>query len=383
MKNFKHPPIPLLAIKECELSPDSGLPRWLPGLYEQAGNANIFLSPSWVKTWLGIYGHDFEIREISWWHEDNCVAGVLLLFRQAKRGPFPIRLAILNTAGEADENAPFIEYNNVLCLDGYEDHVACSLSRYLTQQSWDQLYLAGYCESSVIARLKNYILPGAWDSIGKNGPYIDLTAINEGGLDMYFSSNTRTQIRRSIKIYEKRGTLRVEAASNLEECFIFLDALAELHRAAWERREQPGGFRSERFILFHKSLIQELWPEHSVELLRISSGNDVIGYIYNYLSENKVYFYQSGFAHEEDSKIKPGMVTHYLAASDYLSRGFCEYDFMAGEARYKKSLAKSCRTLHWSWVDRDNARMKLINLARNIVRYLRDGGSGNRKRIDS
>lgn len=360
-----------IVLSEEAFRPDSGPPAWWPELYGTVRAASIFLSPQWVETWLEIYGRDYTGRQLSWWLGDVCIAGVMLLSRRAKLGPFPIRLTILNTAGEIDENAPFIEYNDVLCQPGHEGIVADALASYLAQQPWDQLCLAGYTESSLFAQLQSRALPGNWDSMGKNSPYIDLASLGEGGLDKYFSSNTRSQIRRSIKLYEERGALRIDVAQNLDESLQYLDALAVLHRAAWVRRGQPGGFRSPRFIQFHKTLIARLLPLGKAELLRVSAGEQTVGYIYNFLNEGKVHFYQSGFAYEEDSKIKPGLVTHYLAAQDYWKRGFIEYDFMAGDARYKKSLAKSSRTLYWTWVDRSNTRMKFINLARKAKHVFR------------
>jgi hypothetical protein len=371
-----------LAFKEELFSPDAGLPVWWAALYERVKNPSIFLSPQWVQAWLEIYGADFKGKVLSWWFDDLCVAGGLLLFRPAKRGPFPIRFAILNTAGEIDENAPFIEYNDVLCLPGYEEVVTDSLGGYLADQAWDRLYLAGYAAESVLASLGSRALPGKWDSLEKNSPYIDLTALKENGLDGYLSSNTRSQIRRSIKLYESRGELQFNVAKDLNESIQYLDVLARLHRAAWDRRGAAGGFRASRFIQFHKTLVERLLPVKAVELVRVTVGEQDIGYLYNFLSHGKVYFYQSGFAFEEDSKIKPGLVTHYLAVKHYCARGLKEYDFMAGDARYKKSLAKSNRKLYWSWVDRGNAKMKLIGLAVKVKRLLRGGYQANRGNSD-
>lgn len=364
-------------LREEIFNPTSGPPVWWPELFGQVQDSSIFLSTQWIKTWMDIYGTDFSGRLLSWWKNDICIAGVFLLFRRAMVGPFPITLAILNTAAEIDENAPFIEYNDVLCQSGYEEIILDSLASYLAQQSWDQLYLAGYTENSLIARLQTRALPGEWCLIGKSSPYIDLKSLQNGDLDRHFSSNTRTQIRRSIKLYEKRGSLKIDVAQNLDENLKYLDALAELHRAAWLRRGKPGGFRSPRFIHFHKILIQRLLPEQAVELLRVSAGDQTVGYLYNFLLDGKVYFYQSGFAFEADPKIKPGLVTHYLAAQNYWKRGFFEYDFMAGDARYKRSLAKSARTLYWSWVERSNPRMKLIKIARKMKHFFRRQSSTN------
>lgn len=360
-----------LVMREETFTPCAGLPAWWAGLFQQAGKVSVFLSPQWVRTWIDVYGADFAGKVLSWWSGDTCVAGAMLLSRPGKRGPFPIRLAILNTAGEVDENAPFIEYNDVLCLPGHEQDVTDSLAHYLAGETWDQLYLAGYAAPSIFASLQSQALPGKWDSMGKSSPYIDLDSLKGTDLDSYFSSNTRSQIRRSIKLYEKRGELRIDVAENLDKSLHYLDELARLHRAAWDRRGRPGGFRAPRFIQFHKTLIERLLPLKAVELLRVTAGGQAVGYIYNFLHQEKVYFYQSGFAFETDPKIKPGLVTHYLAIKDYWTRGFKEYDFMAGDARYKKSLAKSNRTLYWSWVDRKNPKMKLIGLAVKTAHLVR------------
>lgn len=122
-------------LREEIFNPTSGPPVWWPELFGQVQDSSIFLSTQWIKTWMDIYGTDFSGRLLSWWKNDICIAGVFLLFRRAMVGPFPITLAILNTAAEIDENAPFIEYNDVLCQSGYEEIILDSLASYLAQQS--------------------------------------------------------------------------------------------------------------------------------------------------------------------------------------------------------------------------------------------------------
>ena len=58
--------------------------------------------------------------------------------------------------------------------------------------------------------------------------------------------------------------------------------------------------------------------------------------------------YQSGFAYPDgDSHRKPGLTCHHLAISAHFDAGGAGYDFLAGDARYKTSLANDARTLHW------------------------------------
>jgi CelD/BcsL family acetyltransferase involved in cellulose biosynthesis len=89
-------------------------------------------------------------------------------------------------------------------------------------------------------------------------------------------------------------------------------------------------------------------PAGEVDLLRITAGSSTVGYLYNFIHRGRVYAYQSGFdyagagAHE-----KPGLTCHRLAIEHYLSEGMDSYDFLAGEDRYKASLANTSTDLHW------------------------------------
>jgi len=343
------------------------LPSWWQPLFDTAFNASAFLSPAWVATWLTSYGNAFAGEWVSFWRGNSCVAGCLLMMRQAKVGPFPVRLAVINTAAEEAEESPWIEYNDVLCNRGCEDEVASAMQDVLRERQWDQLYLSGYVEDGVMSRLSRSVAQSVLESERKPSPYVDLSRLT-GGADTLLSSNSRAQIKRSIKLYAQRGAVRVAAAETLLEAHAFLRDLARLHREGWKRRDKDGGFRTERFLDFHRRLVDALWNQGGVVLLRASAGDQPIGYLYNYVHGGKVYFYQSGFAYEEDPKLKPGMVAHCLAIDYFRQLGMKEYDFMAGDARYKSSLANGTRTLEWAYVERFTARMQVIRMARAVKR---------------
>lgn len=353
----------MLSVKIDPLVQGAALPGWWKPLFESASNASAFLSPGWMSTWLASYGKAFTGDWISLWGEERCVAGCLLLVRRSKVGPFPVRLAVINTAAEDADESPWVEYNDVLCLAGLEDDVAAALAVVLQERSWDQLYLSGYVAGGVMARLRHRIPDAAVESVIKASPYVDLSRLT-GGAESLLSSNSRSQIKRSTKLYGQRGPVCVSAAANLEEALGFLDSLAQLHREGWNRRGKDGGFRTERFLDFHRRLIGALWDEGGVILLRAAAGDKAIGYLYNFLHAGKVYFYQSGFSYEEDPKLKPGLVAHCLAIDHFHTLGLREYDFMAGEARYKASLANADRQLVWSWLERRTARMRVVRMAR-------------------
>lgn len=348
----------------------TGIPQWWPALFGAAANASPFLSPAFVATWVEVFSAPFSGQWISWHDGDICVAGTVLLSRRSKRGPVPVQLLVIGTGAEDGENTPWVEYHDVLCHPGYEDRVADSLAGVLANMQWDRLYLPGFVGGSLLERLFKGPLPGTRDSYSRPSLFVPLAG---GGAESYeraLSRNTRSQLRRSLKLYAERGPVAITAATNPDEAMAFLEALAERHRSLWRRRGGGGGFRTEQIMRFHRALIARGQAASHVDLVRASAGGAAIGYLYNFVQNGKVYFYQSGFEYEADPKLKPGLCTHALAIEHYGARGFSEYDFLAGDARYKRSLAQGERELHWAWIDRPNARMKTVNAAVGIKHWL-------------
>lgn len=355
-----------LTVRTTDLREQPQAPDWWHLLAGEAPNVSAFLLPAWVNTWLASYGSAFRGRWVSFWVADRCVAGALLLDRWGRVGPVPIRLATVNTAAEDAEESPWIEHNDVLCLQGMEGVVASALSDLLRNTPWDRLLLNGYRPGGVMAQLGD--VKGDWhaETEWKSSPYVDLASLDDRGIEPALSSNSRSQIRRSIKLYSARGELRVAAAESADEAKTFLHELALLHRKGFSQRGREGGFRTQRFIHFHRALIDSLWPSAAVAILRVSSGDTPFAYLYNFVHHRRVYFYQCGFEYLEDPKLKPGLVAHFLAINYFIPKGMVEYDFMAGDARYKLSLANAERKLGWTRIERQSLLMRTLQRGREV-----------------
>ena len=188
----------------------------------------------------------------------------------------------------------------------------------------------------------------------RDAPFVDLVAARQrdGGFLAGRSANTRYQLRRSARSYAARGDLRLRRAADVAEAEAFLDALAVLHQRSWIGRGKPGAFANPRFLRFHRELIARGHPRGEIDLLRVAAGEEVLGYLYNFVWRGAVAAYQSGFdfaaagPHE-----KPGLTAHHLAIEHYAALGAARYDFLAGAARYKTSLADAARPMHWLVID--------------------------------
>lgn len=180
-------------------------------------------------------------------------------------------------------------------------------------------------------------------------PFVDLRELppGESFIDR-LSRNTRHQLRRSNREYESYGKLKLDRAGTVEVALTYLNKLMLLHDITWTARGKPGAFATEPVRRFHHTLITRGVPAGEVDLLRVTAGPVLVGYLMNFNYNGQVSAYQSGFNYSVVGQhLKPGLTSHYLAIEAYRAAGARLYDFLAGADRYKLSLANAQRWLHW------------------------------------
>jgi CelD/BcsL family acetyltransferase involved in cellulose biosynthesis len=148
-------------------------------------------------------------------------------------------------------------------------------------------------------------------------------------------------------------------AADVDEALEFFDGLERLHRAVWEARGKAGSFANPAFGPLHRDLIRHGMDAGVVRLCRLTASGQEFGYLYNFVWRGRVFNYQSGFAYEDDNRIKPGLVSHVLAIEDALARGEDCYDFMAGGAGHKAHLANAQTPMNWITMSPDRFSSRL------------------------
>lgn len=233
----------------------------------------------------------------------------------------------------------------------------------------DAQHLLLACLDALLARGRILRLSGVGDAVlaaaraagavrilnSQPAPFIDLSALGdgEGAYLARLSANTRYQLRRSDRSYAGSGPIAVRRAGSLPEALEFLDALGALHQATWTARGKPGAFANPAFVRFHRALLARAIPRNEADLLRISAGERLIGYLYNFRYRGQALVYQSGFDYAAAAPHeKPGLTCHHAAIAQARRDGLTRYDFLAGGDRYKSSLATDAVTLHWLEVAR-------------------------------
>jgi CelD/BcsL family acetyltransferase involved in cellulose biosynthesis len=267
-----------------------------------------------------------------------------------RRPPHLIRRAtlLLGETGRSGPDTIFIEHNGLL-VDRAEPSGLATLC-------WDKL-AAG--EPGRARWLLSGIPRTACDALTpirrmrivarRPAPFVDFGQIPTGRAILDgLSANARQQLRRSLRAWERIGPLQLDVAASPVEGRSWLDALKALHQRYWNGRGKPGAFAEPFFERFHHALIGRAAPGQSVDLIRISAGPRLLGYLYNFVHHGWVATYQSGIDYGPDAeKLRPGLICHLLAIEHYRRAGMRLYDFLGGEARYKRGFANAERELLW------------------------------------
>jgi CelD/BcsL family acetyltransferase involved in cellulose biosynthesis len=311
---------------------------------EAQADGSFFQSWSWVGCRVADRFPDPLLLSAEW--DGRCVAMALL--NRHRRLPVGTRLW-LNESGIPALDSVHVEHNGILAVRDMREGVLAPMLAKLLHEARDVM-LSGIDAAHLdAARATGAVIRERTHPAAS--PWIDLAAVraHPGGHLGLLSANARQQIRRSIRRYEQADALAVRRAATLEEARAFLDGLGALHQIAWVGRGQKGAFANPAFVAFHRELLDTAWPRGEIDLLRVEAGACVLGYLYNFRWRDRVANYQSGFdyAAAESAHQKPGLTCHHLAAAMYAREGLAAYDLLAGESRYKTTLATDTAALHW------------------------------------
>jgi CelD/BcsL family acetyltransferase involved in cellulose biosynthesis len=309
---------------------------------EQRAALSFFQSWTWVGCLAAERFPDPVLVEAS---ENQRTIGMALFNRVRRRvGPAVLHLS---ESGVAELDCPYVEQNGVLAETGRADEVTELCLRAVAPRH--DLVLSGVGEPVLTVLRRAARLVRAFRS--QASPFADLAALRATGEDYLAgrSANTRLQIRRSARFYERTGAIKVELADSAAAALAMLDEMAVLHQTAWTARGRPGCFSRPFFRRFHRELIMAAMPRGEVAMLKVTCGDTVVGLLYNFVYRRRMLAYQGGFGYAAaEPRAKPGLTCHHQAISFAIERELDTYDFLAGDDRYKRSLADRSHRQIWA-----------------------------------
>lgn len=335
-----------------------------------AGAPSYFLSWGWMQTWVRALPPSVNLQLAVFENGGEPVmAGFLGHTNVTRRKIFRSKAYLLNETGHRPYDQVFVEYNSLIGRPDLPVRLDEIVS--LLPGKWDELCLSGVdperipgaCMEQKAGNLRLYVVNRM------PSPYVDLEAVaaKKGDYLSLLSSNTRSQIRRSTKLYQQRGPVETRAAEDLPTALAYYAEMKDLHEKSWRAKGDTGAFANPWFDNFHRSLIEGRFGHGEIQLIRVTAGADPIGVIYNFVLDGRVYYYQAGFRFEEDNKLKAGYTGHTEAILHNYRAGHKRYEFLAGYEDYKLRLSTGHAVLVWARLQKPRLKFAIENAARHAA----------------
>lgn len=346
---------------------------------EADADGSPFASWPWIATWLATLPEHVDPHLVRIHDEGRVLALGLLVQgqRQGLRRSLGGGILHLQQTGDQALDEITVEYGGLLVRRGCEATAYAALLSRLAEAdlACNDLNIPA---SSHWRFVQAALLPG-WRMHGsrqRNCYVVDLAAIrgSDKGYLQHLSASGRSCLRRTRRAFEKLGDLRLSFADDAHQALAWLEDMRELHQRRWQRAGQRGAFDSAYFHAFHRSLIQHHYESGLPRLSRLSCGNAVIGYHYHLLHRNHVYYYNSGLQPDlVPRNDRPGILLHWMAIENDLAAGRLSYDFLAGDAAYKRMLGTHSKPLTWIEAWQASPRQSALRWLHRLL--ARQGGS--------
>lgn len=334
------------------------------------GTQSFFLSEHWFVSWLS--NKNVQPKLITFRQNETTIGFVFLGKQSAWYGD----TYYLNQTGLQQYDQMWIEHNDIICHEQHYSQCRQALLNLLSQTKNFHRLVVSLTPSHTWESDQTFI----WSYVCEQVPYIDLKGLQKDQISMgkWLSKNTRSSINRASNYIKKQhGELSISKIA--DPLASLTKDIAPLHIAQWQATDAGSGFTNVNFVSFHQQLCTLNAGNYQVEILQISAGEQILGYLYMMLSHKTVYFYLSAINYDDDdNRYKPGMVMHKLAIEYYAALGFERYDFLAGRARYKTSLSTHRYPLYTIHIANNGLKHRILFTLNGIAKRLKQFKTGRK-----
>ncbi len=327
----------MITVQQVSLRNSQHFQSLLKDFWNDYQSGTFFMSRAWLEAWLQSLPSPPLL--ITFCKNNVLVGFVLLQSRPVHRAlPF-FKTQCCNQAGVQKYDQAWIEFNRIYCQPEYhESCVDALLSGFPDMPSTVQLYISMADDKhDWLKAATSRAQPTLVEEVTGYKRSLRATTTVDSIIQS-LSKNSRSQIRRSLKKAESVwGPITVVSSAGSEKAKDFM-ALGKLHKTRWQHTAEGSGFSNDAFLNHHHFIIKHF--PHLVDVVTVKAGTHLLGMCYNFLWEKRVEFYCCGINDTvPDKHIKPGYLVHLYCMAYYAERGYTEYDFLGGDAQYKKTLA--------------------------------------------
>jgi len=319
--------------------------------FVESVGGEIFLTYDWCRIWWKYYGKNRTLRVFVFRINNELLGIIPLFFEKIWLGPVFVRA--VKIVGSDFTIAQFS-----LPIDGkHLKHVVREFFNSISRYRWDIIHigpLAGLFEhrqdlettfrESLVNKhtmLSNtkcdqtyFLLPNKWDDY--------LASLKKG---------ERWDIKRSYSALQPDKIPLTSAFASVNDFDQIFEGFVEMHQSYWQSIGKLGHFGdwpSSR--AFHKEVAVAQLIRDRLRLLEVTSGNQSLGYEYNYKLGDRYFEFLNARSTAEDlTKISLGRVVFCEQAKKALTEGVKSIDSMQGRYEHKLRLGGAlypCRSLY-------------------------------------
>ena len=320
---------------------------------EATADGSPFTSWAWVSTWLKHL--PAAVRPVLCRIRDGQgLVALGMLVRAPERGlrkAFGSHSIRLQETGDEviDEITP--EYVGLLVRSGREIAAYTAFFEAISQRcrGWRRIQVPATGHGSEIqAALPDGLR--AYSVCERPAYTVDMAAVRASGRRYvdHLPKKTRANLSQVRRAYAAHGPLRVDIAATPQLALEWLGALRQLHEQRWEAKGGAGSFASPYFRAFHGELVASGVTSGLVELIRVTAGDLVVGYLFVLQWRGRRYYYSSGFNYGALPRYdSPGIAALHAVIEHGSDAGWELFDFLGGSQDYKRRLSTGSQRLHW------------------------------------
>ncbi len=301
----------------------------------------FFLSWEWIGQWLLSLPSDINVNTFIF-EKNNELVGVAAVPERYRKSIFwNVKQGHLNRTGDDTLDQIWIENNKVLTSLSNSVDIAAFYELIMEEAHLDELMIsvmsgADYVDATEFKLLKSmYNVELEYE---ENGYYLPIN--KDTPIQSKYSKSLKRQLNQTIKAGgESSLNFRFEEITDPQCMRNTLEEASCWHIGKWENSNTPSGFTNAHFKEFHNNLIaaSDSMPcRRRVRLFSLFDGDSLLGVLYGLQEGGWFGFYLSSIKPVDDNRLRLGLYMHDMAIKRLSDSGVSIYDFMAGEARYKK-----------------------------------------------
>jgi len=337
----------------------------------------FFLSWKWISTWfnqLKKTHKSFLLTAV----QNNTVVGLGIFVERnnIRHKLLKSRQWLLHRTGDEALDQIWIENNDFLIRKENRAEISHAIWQHLTkEQNQVDEFVINLVNKTTFNKIDNQINKFSFiQSHHDFGYRVSLhNHENAASYMISLSKNSRNQIKRSNKLLAKYGEITFNVIFNRESQLELLNEAQQWHTDKWENTATASGFTNTNFVNFHKNLILSSSTSAQTFVAKLTVNGELFGCLYCFVQNKSVYYYLSCLKPMKDNKIKLGLMMHTLLIEWLIlnKNEYTDYDFLAGDVRYKRSLSSDKDEYAQVIIQKNVLKFKIENAAILLKRRIK------------